>query len=230
MNYAALLNMLRNHPRTFLRNHYLKIVVTQNAVFGQANYYFGGAANYNPQEPQRWGAGPFTRGSKVLNFVPLAYRGNLAYGDGNVPPINIAPTNVWVIPTEFANTVPNFAAMAGGLVNGGPDIMVTTLLNGCTFCCANSQGGGVLMKHIQPTPPLMNHIALAGTVQGTGAFGNQINGTFRFFGSGNHGYDMVAEDVTIVGVRRGGNWAVYAQVHTRTVSDIRRVTKFFPHD
>ncbi|HKA53449.1 MAG TPA: hypothetical protein VKJ47_07280 [Candidatus Binatia bacterium] len=229
MTYAALLNMLRHQPRSFLRDHYLKITVLPTEVFGQAQYYFGAQHDDPPQQPMRWGVGPRTRGSKILNFVPLSYRGQLAPGDGNVPPTNIAPTNVLVVPTDFADTVPNFAAMNGNHMHHGPHIMITALLNGCTFCCANHPGGGVLMKHIRPRGAL-DHEVLAQRIGATGAFVNQVNGTFRFFGSGGHGYDAFTNDVTIVGVRRGGNWAVYAQVHTKGVFDILRVTRIFPPD
>jgi hypothetical protein len=227
MNYAALLALLRANPKTFLKNHYLKNRVLPSAVFGLANYYFGGAVDHNDNtQALRWGANCFTRGSKVLNFVPHSMLFQLAPGDNNVLPQNLAATSVWVVPAELASTVANYGALAGGAVQGGSDIMITTLLNGCSFCCADSPGG-VLMKHIQPTGAT-NHVALATTLSTTpGAFVGQTPGSFRFFGSGGFGYDEGTEDVTIVGVRRNGLWGVYAQVHSRTVNSISRVTKFF---
>jgi len=226
MNYAALLALLRANPKTFLKSHYLKNYVLPSAVFGLANYYFGGAVDNNDNtRALRWGAGCFTKGSKVLNFVPHSMLFQLAPGDNNVLAQNLAATSVWLVPAELATTVPNFTALAGGAVQGGSDLMITTLLNGCSFCCADSPGG-VLMKHIQPRGAT-NHAVLAATLSNTGAFAGQAAGSFRFFGSGGFGYNEGNEDVTIVGVRRNGLWAVYAQVHSRQVNSISRVTKFF---
>jgi hypothetical protein len=226
VNYAALLALLRANPKTFLKNHYLKNRVLANAVFGPAHYYFGGAVDYNDNtQVLRWGANCFTNGSKVLNFVPHSLLFQLAPGDNNVLAQNIAATAVWLVPAELASTVANYAALAGGVVQGGSDIMITTLLNGCSFCCADSPGG-VLMKHIQPTGAT-NHVALATTLSNTGAFAGQTAGSFRFFGSGGFGYDQGTEDVTIVGVRRNGLWGVYAQVHSRNVNNISSARKFF---
>ena len=218
MDYPALLNMLRGHPTSFLRSHYLKISVPENALAGPTQYYLGGQSDGGPGGGvMRWGGGRFTRGSKELYFKPANLRFQLA-------PQNVE-ANVWVIPTHFSTTVHNYAAMNAVPVMGGVDIMVTTLLNGCTFCCANRQGGGVLMKHIQPKNGL-NGTTLAQAVQANGGFFNQIPGTFRFFGGGGLGYDQDREDVTIVGVNRGGNWSVYAQTHPLG-RGIGRVTKIF---
>jgi hypothetical protein len=226
MNYAALLAALRANPKSFLKSHYLKIRVLPSAVFGLGNYYFGGALDHNNNaQALRWGAGCFTRGSKVLNFVPHSMLFQLAPGDNNVAPQNLAATSVWVVPAELASTVDNYAALAGGLVTLGPDIMITTLLNGCTFCCADSPGG-VLMKHIQPVGAT-NHVVLATAVNTNGALVGETAGTFRFFGSGGFGYNEGTEDVTVIGVRGNGRWAVYAQVHSRNLNSIVRVTKFF---
>ena len=129
--------LLRANPKTFMKDHYLKIHVVTSAVFGPANYYFGGAVDNNDTtQALRRGAGCFTRGSKVLKFVPHSMLFQLAPGDNNVQPQNLAATPVWVVPAELASTVANYAALAGGAVNGGSDIMITTLLNGCSFCCA----------------------------------------------------------------------------------------------
>jgi hypothetical protein len=226
VNYAALLALLRANPKSFMKNHYLKNRVLANAVFGPAHYYFGGAVDYNDNtQVQRWGANCFTDGSKVLNFVPHSLLFQLAPGDNNVLAQNIAATAVWLVPAELASTVANYAALDGGVVQGGSDIMITTLLNGCSFCCADSPGG-VLMKHIQPTGAT-NHAVLATTLSNTGAFAGQTAGSFRFFGSGGFGYDQGTEDVTIVGVRRNGLWGVYAQVHSRNVNNISSARKFF---
>jgi hypothetical protein len=227
MKYAALLALLRADPETFLPSHYLKTRVSSNAVFGPADYYFGGAADFSKKKPMplRWGAGRWTKGSKVLNFVPHSMLFQLAPGDKKVQPDKLAATPVWLVPAELATTVANYGAMAGDAVQGGSDIMITPLLNGCSFCCADSPGG-MLVKHIQPTGAT-NHVVLATTLSNTGAFAGQTANSFRFFGSGGFGYDAGTEDATIVGVRRNGVWAGYAQVHSRTVNNILRVTRFF---
>lgn len=179
MNYAALLALLRANPKTFLKDHYLKNRVLPSAVFGLGNYYFGGAVDNNDTtRALRRGAGCFSKGSKVLNFVPHSVLFQLAPGDNNVLPQNLVATAVWVVPAELATTVVNYAALAGGVINGGPDIMITTLLNGCSFCCADSPGG-VLMKHIQPVGAT-NHAVLATTLSNTGALVGQTPGTFSF--------------------------------------------------
>jgi hypothetical protein len=228
MKYAALLALLRANPETFLQKHYLKTRVSHNAVFGLADYYFGGAVDFNSKnksKPLRWGAGRWTKGSKVLNFVPHSMLFQLAPGDKKVPPEKLAATPVWLVPAELASGVANYAALDGDTVQGGSDIMITPLLNGCSFCCADSPQG-VLMKHIQPHGAT-NHAVLATAISNAGAFAGQTAGTFRFFGSGGFGYDVNTEDVTIVGVRRNGLWGVYAQVHSSQVNSISSVTKFF---
>jgi hypothetical protein len=63
------------------------------------------------------------------------------------------------------------------------DIMVTTLLNGCTFVC-QEVGNNVLMAHVQPI----------------GLTGNQL-------------YNSQTDEATIIGVRTGRKWRVFAQVH-----------------
>src|SRR5262245_20494604 len=237
MDYPALLNLLRNHPKSFLRDHYLKIWVPQNSLSGQSQYYFGGKSDGTPGGVRRRGEGLFTRGSKVLQIYPDTMRGDLAPNNIGAP--------VFVVPTHSSLTVNRFDEMNGIYVVGGADIMITTLLNGCTFCCAYRQNGGVVMKHIQPQggyEGTNNGTLLAQRIGSTGPYNNrqrgafldQRPGTFRFFGAsgGNDGYNQGTEDVTIVGVNRGGNWSVYAQTHPggANATNIGRVIRFFPEE
>lgn len=227
MRYDALLQLLLAHPKTFLKAHYLMITVLGSQVFGPCEFYFGGMADANDMDrPLRRGRSVFTKGSKVLSFVPLDLRFQIALGDDDTPKDNIAGTWVYPVPVVHAATVGNYTQLDGDLVPyGGHRLMITTLLNGCSFCCTASLGG-VLMKHIKPDGTL-SHSQLAQALDTQGAFQGHTHGELVFFGSGGFGYDEGSEDVTIIGVRDGTVWKVYAQVHHRGARSIKRVVKFF---
>ena len=90
---------------------------------------------------------------------------------------------------------------------GGPGIMVTAQMSGCTFGIGSDADGSRLVSHIQPPlaekqapsrARLLAHATAAGFDQ------ERPQSAFR------RGQDYEFEAV-ILGVRRGGRWRIYAQ-------------------
>ena len=105
--------------------------------------------------------------------------------------------------------------------SGGPDIMVTGLINGCTFCTLKTPNG-VAMAHVKPSG--IDAVRLHTMLSTQGRF-HGIPNPFQTFGQAS---DYTAtEDATVVGIRRGGIWKVYVQIHTRTQAPILRVARIF---
>jgi hypothetical protein len=103
--------------------------------------------------------------------------------------------------------------------SGGPDIMVTGLLNGCTFCMLKVPNG-VAMTHVKPMG--IDAVKLHTKLTTQGRFQNHPS-PFQTFGQAS---DYTgSEDATLVGIRQAGTWKVYAQIHTRMQSPIRRVSR-----
>lgn len=108
------------------------------------------------------------------------------------------------------------------LNQGGPDIMVTGLLNGCTFCMQNTDNG-VAMTHIRPVGgtdavKLQTEVATRGRFAGSGMSMQTFGMATEYSGR---------EDATIIGIRKAGSWRVYAQIHERMAQEISRVVKIF---
>jgi hypothetical protein len=106
---------------------------------------------------------------------------------------------------------------------GGPDIMVTTLLNGCSFIC-EPRANDVLMAHVQPTggitgAQLETNIINTGALVGGGG-GSSVFGAARC-------YSSAANDVTIIGVRTNTHWRVFAQIHPGGQRTVLNVVEFF---
>ncbi|MGX9965384.1 hypothetical protein ACVFYP_18790 [Roseomonas sp. F4] len=91
--------------------------------------------------------------------------------------------------------------------HGGPDIMFTSLLSGCTFGVGMPSGGAQIVSHIQGPNVLagtddMDGAALNPTVQA-----GLTDGVRAIFAR-NQGY---AYRAAVIGIRRDGNWRFFAQ-------------------
>ncbi len=217
---AVALGKLRNNPEGFLRSYYLQVERAMN-VNGIAQYLLGATGTVlmggqiqfdRTPRPGRILGGLHTHNSKNFRFTRVAG----AVVGGSVT------TLVWHVDVQQANAI-NVGQIAPVPVSrAGPDIMVTTLLNGCSFVC-EAVGPNVLMAHIQPTGT--SSPALEAQLHATGALvGGGPPGTLSVFGG--HQYNAY-EDATVIGVRHGQNWHLFAQVHPRGTRNISRVVEFF---
>ena len=194
MTPAQAYNALLNTPDYFLKNCFVKIAGSPAA---------SGVMNYN-----------------------LKYKGDI------VPPAGIAAapqsfkfdiTTIMVnpgqiIPTHSVQMV-DYATLAvppgNGPINltgytlgaGGPDLMVTGLLNGCTFCMLK-MGAQVICAHVRP-PAGANagkdlHTRMMNRARMVGHLGSPL----ICFGRNDY-----PGNATVVGVRLNGNWNIFAQLH-----------------
>ncbi len=100
------------------------------------------------------------------------------------------------------------------------DLLLTTQFTGCTFAYMKSaDGANLLAAHIDPGKGGGVHgrdVSLA-VRQGGGFGGGGNGGQFKAYGrvpdkSGFFGYPESAAQMTIVGVKAGGQWRLYAQI------------------
>lgn len=207
-----------------------------NGINGAASYHFGARSsgvqdrhgNMLPSRTARPGSILGTlnmHNSKNFVFVPPGQQGNIAGGSQHV-----LAWHVDVTPRATLTNLQSIPPLRVSKTNG-PDIMVTTSLNGCTFCC-ETVGNDVMMAHIQPTN---TGAALANEFNnGGGRNGGQFvggNGNLTYFGSDstNQGYDAGQNNVTVIGVRLGNMWHVFAQKQSpiNIGNQVAGVTEFF---
>lgn len=192
MDSRQALSALQADPKGFLRKYTVR-VAGHPSVSGIQQYYIGPRA-------------------ATPNFFDI----------NNIPSAAATSFMAWSVLMVHYNAV-NPGALQPLVVsaNGGPDIMVTGLLNGCTFCMLKVQNG-VAMTHVKPTG--IDAIKLHTTLTTQGRFQNNPS-PFQTFGQAS---DYTGtEDATLIGIRKGGIWKVYAQIHTRTQSPILRVNRIF---
>lgn len=97
------------------------------------------------------------------------------------------------------------------LDNTGPDLMVTGMLNGCSFVMkANAQRTTVRCAHLQPSAAPGGGELLNTQCINSAAFAGDA-GPVVVFGRNNYPVTAGGRSCTVVGVRRLGVWALYAQ-------------------
>lgn len=220
---AQALAMLQASPKTFLKNYYVQVERAMHQM-GPTAYWFGatGAMGLNnlpiydrtPRKNKVLGS-LYMHNSKNFRFStnPLALLGN-----GSVQ------LQAWHVDVQSAaavqlNDIPALAVTRAG----GPMVMVTTLLNGCSFVCEPLQHS-VLMAHIQPIGT--NAIQLEADIIANGALHGGAGGPLTVFGGGIR-YNAVQDDVTVIGVRKGTRWRLYFQAHPAAQRTISDADKFF---
>ncbi len=106
---------------------------------------------------------------------------------------------------------------------GGPDIMVTSQLTGCTFGIGSDAGGNRLVSHLQPPQSEKNPEMRSARLSEATGRGFSPNAPFATFERG-HDYQSEA---AILGIRRDGAWRLYAQHIDFRVGDkdVARVTR-----
>jgi hypothetical protein len=205
---------LRGNPKSFLQQYYLKISRSRDA--GETAYWLSAASHLNPQgqtvydrvpRPGRILGNLHMHESKTFKLDPFGQGPQLA-GQGVI-------VFAYHVPVVQSNTLNVAAIPATRVARAGPvpDIMVTTLLNGCTFVC-QEVGDNVLMAHVQPAGGLRGS-QLATDIASRGAFNNAGAQAGPLHSFGANVYDSQTEEATIVGVRSGRRWHVLAQIHLR---------------
>jgi hypothetical protein len=97
------------------------------------------------------------------------------------------------------------------LDNTGPDLMVTGMLNGCSFIMkADAQRTSVRCAHLQPIPGAGGGELLNTQCINTAAFAGDA-GPVVVFGRNNYPVTTGGRSCTVLGVRRRGVWSIYAQ-------------------
>ena len=230
------LNKLRSDPRDFLRTYYLKCETMGAINSSQHTFWFGGTGFTNQNNQTVHDRSPVQgtfRMHQRKNFLFTPNQPSLIGTSIQVPVWHVAVTQV-AAPLNMAAVVPLQVSSSMGA-----DIMVTTVLNGCSFFCDTFQNTA-LMAHLMPNGGNTGD-QLEQDIIGTGLY-DSVQGDFQgvngalhrgqgtVFGAHN-GYTANANDVTIVGVRTGTHWRVYAQRHTRLGlgqgTDILTVWKIF---
>lgn len=222
MTPAQALIELRAHPRKWLEKHHLMVFAgipgtfsAQQPNFGNTGYVdalgiVGPAGDpvFNRTVGSARTFGPWT-GTDRRGFAICSPGNHQAQFVGVV-----AQASVINVPVVGSATLAGYAGIALDDLGTalGRDLAVTTLLNGC---CYVMDGANPQVKHVQPTGGISS-LALRNALQPHYT---------AVFGGGGTEYDQALEDVTILGVRRGGGWKIYAQVHTRNARDVRRVVK-----
>ena len=221
---SGALSDLRSNPKRFLQEYYLK--TSRSTVTGETPYWLSAYTQANvagqieyerAPRPGRFLGNLHTHNSKLFKLEPYDLAPRPA-GQGMI-------VSAHHVPVVHSNALIINAMQGTQVPRGGADIMVTTLLNGCTFVC-QEVGNNVLMAHVQPIGLKGNQLAT--NITNTGAFnipGAQA-GPLRSFGPG--AYNSQTEEATIIGVRAGRKWRVFAQLHPRDGSrGILRVVEVF---
>ncbi|KPF69863.1 hypothetical protein IP84_02845 [beta proteobacterium AAP99] len=199
MRPGAALTALRTHPRNFLR----KFPIQGNfdpMVSGMTTaYLFNGAAGQRPGAILKTARMHTT---ETFNIQPMP--GQL--GEGH-------PFPVHGVHTGQSSAGPVWYRLDGG----GPDLMLTAKLTGCTFVARPVAGtpGAVEVTHLQPHNETGQQLNARMDVPGQQAWG-------RFK------YDIDSRSVNVIGVRVAGQWKIYAQKIDKHAMTIRSVHRIYP--
>ena len=218
------LTNLQNDPKFFLMNYHLMIVRTMHTS-GPSPYWFGGVGYVDLQDKivydrtARPGSilGSWNKhNSKNFKFSP-----NKQDLVGN--PVRVMAWHVDVSQSTKID-IGNIPSLPVSRC-GGPSIVLTTLLNGCTFVYEPTEHC-VLMAHVQPTAGT-NAEKLETDIMKDGALANGAGVTAKHTFGGDQGYTAADNDVTIIGVRSGQQWRLFAQIHPRNMRHVSNIVEFF---
>lgn len=214
MDPATALDQLRNNTNNFLRNHHL--AVSTCPIAGPTNYLFGSMGEDGAGGVRTHARGPrrsFGRqGRRKFRFEPMGNDWNLT--DDHVQ------TMVYHLPVTHANAQ-NLTAMDSVQLsrNGGPGIMITTMINACSFACVG-RDNDVLVQHLRPIG--IDAATLVGNLTGGGFFNGSTDHPTVF--GPDQGYAYGDQDATVIGLRVGDRWRFYVQTHPRGQRDVTAVT------
>ncbi len=206
---ATALQSLIAHPKTFLSKYPIRIAGAKVAS-GIIQYYI-----YNRDFGHSLRPGSVLR-TQRMHDTECFYIDNQGMHGGH----GFQAHSVEMVQSNVA-AVPFYTLPAAG----GPDIMVTGALSGCTFLVDVGAGGAIQCAHLQPNGE-------SGT-----ALNNRMLGQHdAVYGRNNYSHlhdaanvNSFDRTVTIIGVRRNGEWKVYAQkLDTMQAMSIRSVHRIYP--
>ena len=196
MKPETALYQLRTMPQAFLENNL--VVIAGKSTSGVFQFSFGAHKNppTGPGAPNE--AFMFSEHPFVMDT-----------------PASVRVHNVRMVPNteEFdAGSIPAYS------LGGGPDIMVTGQLSGCTFCVFG-QPASPVVAHIQPRPKEgLDAAALRTKLRDEGKFTGHDGGVSQIFGVPD--YPAYAY---VVGVKVAGAWQIYGQ-QVSTPGNAARIT------
>ncbi|HEX8813459.1 MAG TPA: hypothetical protein VF742_15830, partial [Terracidiphilus sp.] len=151
---------LQINPGHFLENYWIKTTRAMN-VSGPTNYYFGARSSGVQDQHGNMLPSRTARPGSILGTLRMHDSKNYLFvPPGPVNLNNIAGASVhmlvWHVDVISRGALPNMQSIPPLRVSkiNGPDIMVTTSLNGCTFCC-ETVGNDVFMGHVRPTTTVL---------------------------------------------------------------------------
>lgn len=220
---AGALAKLRQDAQRFLSNYYLIVERAMNQA-GPTQYWLG-ALGYVANGAIVYDRTP--RPGSILGNLRMHNSKNFKFAPRQGP--HVGPTAA--VMAWHVDVVGSAAIAVGAIPSlqvsrvGGPDIMVTTLLNGCTFVCEAALND-VLMAHVQPTGGTTAALLETNIVNNGALVGGAGVGAPTAFGGGIC-YVAANNDVTIVGVRANNVWHLFAQIHPRRTRTVSNVVNFF---
>jgi hypothetical protein len=209
---AQVLNEMTANPEAFLRHYLVMIVGGAAATSGTPS----GVATFDFYDYGNVAVPGFTTGlSGRLGITKN--REKIRFRKRHMPPKSTLAADefdAWYVAMAVSGSdVQTTHTMVPG--TGGPDIMLTSQLSGCTFGIGSATTtGDRLVSHIQPLDTDtgradMHNEMLAGlNAGGVDAVFEKENRP------GAHSYGGNASNrTTIIGVRHNGHWGVYAQTY-----------------
>jgi hypothetical protein len=211
LNTGAAYNTLLANPGGFLKNYPVRI-------FGDA--HASGLANYTMVN-----VGASMRPGSIMGNLKMHATESFAIRSAAAMMALAAGHGGHAFQAHSIHMDVGTAAMGFYVLGaGGPNIMVTGQLSGCSFVMIpGAIAGQVRVAHVQPQG--MTGQALA--AQLTGIANSQVYGASATTGN----YDAVDRAASIIGCRIGGQWCIYAQKQDRGAGDyrIKSVYQIYPN-
>lgn len=203
-----MLPKLRTDPKEFLRNYPTAINERPGPSAEIAAYlhHLGNTAQSPPLRP-----------GKVLGTRRMhATAGFHIHCSAGVPASTHALTRA-VFRAHYVEMRLSTAPVAWYPLVAGPDLLLTCKLSGCSFMVRDNVGV-IECTHIKPSgvagSALQQHLQT--TYPGATVFGAHTD------------YDSAKHTCTIIGVRRGGQWKIYAQKQVAQLVQSLGVKRVYP--
>jgi len=178
-------------PRAFLRRYPLNITDDDT---------IGASGETNRAFVTNWQGGD--RPGKVLGTLRMHKTESFCITMTNIGTPNGHQISVYRVRTVESNTPADWCALPGA---GGPDIMTTCMLTGCSFIVRQG-AASIECGHLLPTNLATNTAIETGVALNTRLLGQNYLAVY-----GRLQYSKDDRRAAIVGVRRNGNWKIYAQ-------------------
>lgn len=214
INAAVALNTLFANPGAFLKRYPVRIFGATTAS-GVVTYTM---LNRNPGASMRPGSVLGTLNMHTTEAFEIRAPGALGAVGGGA---GGHPFQAHSIHMDVGTTNMGFYRLG---VGAGPTIMVTGQLSGCSFVMLPGAAGVLDVAHVQPQGQTGQALqtTLAAAVPNAEIYGAS--------GAGGN-YDSVDRRASIIGVRFGGVWRIYAQKQDALAGDfrIKSVYQIYPN-